>query len=275
MDELKDAWTRLDVHRQEWRLPPKAGEPRGAALKDGAAKLADVGVGSGATLHLKDLGPQVGYSTVFFWEYFGPIVAYVLVYNLPELVYGAAYEKTETQRWAYWYFVGHFQKRIMETFFVHRFSHATMPVFNLWKNTAYYTGFAAFVAYFLCHPLYTSPPPARVRVGLGLALVMQASNFVCHVILRNLRRPGEKGYKIPKGFLFNYVTCANYCTEIYGWFFFNVATQSVWGVLFMLAGAGQMLQWAVAKHKRLRKLFDGKNGREKYPRRWIILPPFI
>ena len=37
---------------------------------------------------------------------------------------------------------------------------------------------------------------------------------------------------------------------------------------------GIKMIWAAAKHRRLRKTFDGKEGREKYPRRWIILPPF-
>lgn len=70
-------------------------------------------------------------------------------------------------------------------------------------------------------------------------------------------------------------SCANYTFEIYGWLLFNVATQTVAGVLFMMAGALQMIQWALQKHARLRKLFDGKEGREKYPRRWVILPPFL
>jgi very-long-chain enoyl-CoA reductase len=35
-----------------------------------------------------------------------------------------------------------------------------------------------------------------------------------HVILANLRKPGEKGYKIPQGGAFNYVTCANYMFEV-------------------------------------------------------------
>lgn len=39
-------------------------------------------------------------------------------------------------------------------------------------------------------------------------------------------------------------------------------------------GAAQMAVWAKAKHERLRRVFDGKDGREKYPRRWILLPPF-
>lgn len=47
----------------------------------------------------------------------------------------------------------------------------------------------------------------------------------CHIILSNLRKPGEKGYKIPSGFLFNYITCANYFAEIMGWVCFSFATR--------------------------------------------------
>jgi very-long-chain enoyl-CoA reductase len=41
-------------------LPPKEGEKRGEALKDGG-KLSDYGLKTGATLQFKDLGPQVGW----------------------------------------------------------------------------------------------------------------------------------------------------------------------------------------------------------------------
>ena len=30
---------------------------------------------------------QIGYAAVFFWEYFGPMVVYALIYFLPHLVY--------------------------------------------------------------------------------------------------------------------------------------------------------------------------------------------
>lgn len=76
----------------------------------------------------------------------------------------------------------------------------------------------------------------------------------CHVILSNLRAPGEKDYKIPRGFLFNVVTCANYTCEIWGWILFSVATHTVAAGLFTLTGALQMVQWAIAKHKRLIKV---------------------
>lgn len=75
-----------------------------------------------------------------------------------------------------------------------------------------------------------------------------------HLILRNLRPEGSKEYVIPKGFAFNYITCANYTFEIYGWIFFGVATQTVAAFLFIAAGSFPMSQWALGKHKRLRKV---------------------
>ena len=41
-----------------------------------------------------------------------------------------------------------------------------------------------------------------------------------HVIQRNLRPPGGKDYVIPHGFGFDYITCANYTFEIWGWILF-------------------------------------------------------
>jgi very-long-chain enoyl-CoA reductase len=75
-----------------------------------------------------------------------------------------------------------------------------------------------------------------------------------HVTLANLRKPGEKGYKIPKGGLFNFVTCANYTYETLGWVFYTVAVQALPAAIFTLVGGAQMAQWAVAKHKRLIKV---------------------
>ena len=75
-----------------------------------------------------------------------------------------------------------------------------------------------------------------------------------HIIQRNLRPPGGKGYAIPRGFGFDYITCANYTFEIYGWIMFAAATWTLPALLFITAGAGQMAIWAKAKHARLRKV---------------------
>jgi len=263
----------IAINRQRITMPNPSG-PKPVVLTAGKT-LKDLGVKDGAVLTLKDLGPQIGYQTVFFWEYFGPMMIYPLFHCYREQVYGVAFTPCLAQRLALYYWTFHYAKRIAETFLVHRFSHGTMPIINLFRNSGYYWGFAAMVSYFINHPQYTSPDELRVQAGFALAMLCQVCNLHTHINLANLRKPGEKGYKIPKGFGFNWITCANYTFEIYGWFCFNVATQSLMGVVFMCAGAFQMIIWAGQKHKRLRDIFNGKDGMEKYPRRFKILPPFI
>jgi very-long-chain enoyl-CoA reductase len=76
--------------------------------------------------------------------------------------------------------------------------------------------------------------------------------------LKNLRSPdGKGGYQIPSGFLFNFITCANYTTELYQWIGFNIATQTLAGYLFLGAAAYIMTVWALQKHKCLRKVLSG------------------
>nr|GLL20850.1 very-long-chain enoyl-CoA reductase [Ipomoea trifida] len=231
------------------------------------------------TVIFKDLGPQVSYRTLFFWEYLGPLIIYPLLYYLPVYKF-FGYEGKRVmhpaQTYAMYYWCFHYFKRILETFFVHRFSHATSPLSNVFRNCAYYWSFGAFIAYFVNHPLYTPVSDLQMKIGFGFGLICQVANFYCHILLRKLRSPdGSGGYQIPRGFLFNIVTCANYTTEIYQWLGYNIATQTVAGYVFMVVAAGIMTNWALGKHRRLKKLFDGKEGRPKYPRRWVILPPFL
>ena len=72
--------------------------------------------------------------------------------------------------------------------------------------------------------------------------------------MADLRSGGSKEYKIPKGFAFNHITCANYFFEIWGWLLFGLATQTLAAFLFIAAGGFQMMQWALQKHKRLQKV---------------------
>jgi very-long-chain enoyl-CoA reductase len=97
-------------------------------------------------------------------------------------------------------------------------------------------------------------------------------NFYSHVILMNLRPAGTTKRAIPKGFLFDLVSCPNYFLEIVEWIVFAIITQTVTGYLFAIVSAGQMWIWAVDKHRRYKKEFDGTNGTEKYPRRKILIP---
>lgn len=64
-------------------------------------------------------------------------------------------------------------QRIFETGNVHVFSHATMPIFNLFRNSSYYWLFAAFVSYNMNHPRYTDPWFWQTAVCLFLAYCCQ------------------------------------------------------------------------------------------------------
>lgn len=68
--------------RQSLRL-----EPRGKSLKD-TDTLQTLKLHSGDKVYIKDLGPQIGWKTVFLAEYAGPLVVYLLFYTRPELLYG-------------------------------------------------------------------------------------------------------------------------------------------------------------------------------------------
>lgn len=277
-EDLKKAFAKAKPKyypsRQRFTLPPTDAAPRGVPLT-ADKPLSEYGISDGSTVLFKDLGPQVGYATVFFWEYFGPLALYALIYFLPQLAYPGHRnipEKSLTQKLALAFWSFHYVKRILETFFVHRFSHGTMPIFNLYRNCSYYWAFGAYISWFINHPLYTAPDVTRTIILLTFGFCSELANAKCHLIQSQLRSGNSKEYVIPKGFLFDYITCANYTAEIASWVAFSFATQTVAAFLFTLAGTWQMVPWAIQKHARLRKTFDGKDGRPKYPRRWIIFP---
>ncbi|XP_071539891.1 probable very-long-chain enoyl-CoA reductase art-1 isoform X2 [Panulirus ornatus] len=259
----------LHPERQEVRL-----EQKGKGLKD-EDTLEKLGIKSEDKLYVKDLGPQIGWKTVFFTEYAGPLAIYLWIYQRPWLFYGDKGSSAPISLCAHiaagcWTF--HYAKRLFETQFVHRFSHGTMPLFNLFKNCTYYWGFTAYVAYHVNHPLFTPPCDIQVYMALAAFLLCEFGNFSIHITLRNLRPPGSKERKIPfpdsnpMTLLFNAVSCPNYTYEFGSWMAFTVMTQCLPAGMFALCGFYQMAVWALGKHRSYKK--DFKN----YPSRKAILP---
>ena len=134
--EVKEAIGRAkprfqDINRQELRQ-----EARGKGLKD-EDSLGKLGLTEKSlVLYFKDRGIQIGWTTVFLSEYAGPLLVYLLFYLRPSLIYGEAaaspMSRAASLGAAAWSF--HYAKRLLETVFVHRFSNATMPLGNLFKN---------------------------------------------------------------------------------------------------------------------------------------------
>lgn len=254
-------------------------EVKGKSLSD-SQQLNKLELSKGKELYFKDLGPQIGWSTVFLAEYAGPLFCYMITYLRPSLVYGSGaadkpYHYAVNFAAACWTF--HYAKRILETLFVHRFSHATMPLTNLFKNCTYYWGFAFYVGYYINHPQYTPAlfKDAQIYAGLLGFLFSELGNFSIHIALRNLRPPGTTERKIPKPTgnpfttLFNFVSCPNYTYEISAWVAFSIMTQALPAFLFTVAGGGQMVIWALGKHRNYRKEFAN------YPRGRKSIIPFV
>ncbi|XP_074166436.1 very-long-chain enoyl-CoA reductase isoform X2 [Sminthopsis crassicaudata] len=275
--EIKNLFTKSHPQwyaaRQSLRLDPK-----GKSLKDEDI-LQNLPVGTTATLYFRDLGAQISWVTVFLTEYAGPLLIYLLFYFRVPFIYGHKYDFTSSRHTvvhlACICHSFHYIKRLLETLFVHRFSHGTMPLRNIFKNCTYYWGFAAWMAYYINHPLYTPPTYGgqQVKLALGIFVLCQLGNFSIHIALRNLRPAGSKTRKIPYPtknpftWLFLLVSCPNYTYEVGSWIGFAIMTQCLPVALFSLVGFIQMTIWAKGKHRSYLKEF-----RDYPPLRSPIIP---
>ncbi|MEI9954262.1 MAG: hypothetical protein WDO74_36125 [Pseudomonadota bacterium] len=157
---------------------------------------------------------------------------------------------------------------------MHRYSKPSIGPGDYLTEYLYYWGFAAWVAWSVTA---TAPPPLpSLRVlGLGLFVLAEAGNARAHHVLRQLRAPGGRERQIPRGLIFQRVSCPHYLFEILSWVGFNLVTQTWAGVAFMLVGAGILAAWAHTRHVAYRREFDGQGGREKYPAERCALIPFL
>ena len=247
-------------------------------LRDGGGLS---GVEDGSVVTFKDLGPQVGYRTVFLVEYGGPLVIHVLFYLYAAPLYrmlgfvgeDEAYPAPSlVQTLAAVLAVVHYAKRELETLFVHRFSNGTMPIFNIFRNSAHYwIGGGVMIAVPIYNPMYSDSEANTTLVYAAVAvfLLAQLGNLQSHIILMNLRAPGSRERKIPYGGFFGLVSCPNYMFESLAWASYAVLTQSYTVVLFWLMGTAQMMQWASDKQKKYHAEFPN------YPKSRTRMFPFV
>lgn len=240
--------------------------------------------GKSVTIYVKDLGPQISWRTVFVIEYLGPLLIHPIVWVGYEYLYPGI-SRTLVQTLAFYMVQFHFFKREFETLFVHKFLNATMPVFNIFKNSAHYwvlsgVNLSVFIygpqvhatklGNFAYHVLNHSAPVIGILVGVWF--FAEISNFVTHIILAQLRVNDTKRYVIPYGYGFNWVSCPNYFFESLAWFAYAllVGNWSAW--LFFVVATGQMWVWAVKKHQRYLKTFGDEY---KKLRRKIYVPGIL
>ncbi|KIX02118.1 uncharacterized protein Z518_08057 [Rhinocladiella mackenziei CBS 650.93] len=223
-----------------------------------------------STVYVKDLGTQIAWRTVFIIEYLGPILIHPLALALRPYIYpSAAKDPSQLQVILCWLICLHFVKREMETVFVHRFSAATMPIRNIFKNSFHYWVLSGILtAAFIYSPSSAAAQEANPRLlypGLFLFVLGEVGNLSTHLTLQRLRSAGGTERGIPQGWLFNLVTCPNYLTETISWIGVYLVSGLSWGILiFLLVSVAQMGQWASKKERRYRKEFGDKYKKKRY-----------
>uniref|UniRef100_A0A672SE18 Very-long-chain enoyl-CoA reductase-like n=1 Tax=Sinocyclocheilus grahami TaxID=75366 RepID=A0A672SE18_SINGR len=203
--------------------------------------LQNLPVGTSATLYFRDLGPQLGWTMVFLAEYIGPLLIYLLFYFRVPYIYNHKYTFTSSSHHVVNLACAchsfHYSKRLFETIFVHRFSNGTMPLRAIVRNCAYYWGFAAWLAYYINHPLYTPPSYGEMQVNYALIIFVlcEAGNFSIHWSLNSIKCEGAKCSRFPNPsknpftWLFFFVSCPNYTYEVGAWVGLSIMTQCVPG----------------------------------------------
>ncbi|CAG8754552.1 4782_t:CDS:2 [Gigaspora margarita] len=172
--------------------------------------LKEYDITNGDNVVLKDLGPQISWKMVFLIEYLGPLLIHPIFYYFKSQIYGENFEHSQMQKFTFYMIMAHFGKREIETLFVHRFSHGTMPFMNVFKNSFHYHALSGInLAYWVYGPWNASGTLSSVReewfiwTCVAVFVYAQISNFSTHITLRNLRPPGTRVRKIPYGMVFH------------------------------------------------------------------------
>ncbi|KAL1783531.1 3-oxo-5-alpha-steroid 4-dehydrogenase 1 [Sigmodon hispidus] len=132
---------------------------------------------------------------------------------------------------------------------------------NGYLQSRYLSQFAVYAEDWVAHPCFL--------IGFALWLLGLVINIHSDYILRNLRKPGETGYKIPRGGLFEYVSAANYFGEIMEWCGFALSSWSLPSAVFALFTFSALFTRAKQHHRWYHEKF------EDYPKSRKILIPFV
>ncbi len=95
----------------------------------------------------------------------------------------------------------------------------------------------------------------RFIIGIVLMIVGFSICFHSDRILRNLRKPGETGYKIPYGGFYRWVTSPNYLGEITEWIGFAILLWNLPGLAFMVFTIANLFPRAFSHHKWYKERF--------------------
>jgi hypothetical protein len=167
----------------------------------------------------------------------------------------------------------HFLKRVLEVLLVHRYS-GSMPLGTSLLISSCYL-FNAVAMIYVQRLSRGLPEPAvdLLYPGVLAFAVGAAGNFYHHLLLSRLRAGagagGDKGYKIPRGGLFELVACPHYLFEIVAFFGFAMIAQTVYALVVAVGSAAYL----AGRSSATRKWYASKF--EEFPARVKALVPYV
>ncbi len=132
---------------------------------------------------------------------------------------------------------------------------------NAYVNARWISQFGSYEPGWLADP--------RFLIGASLFACGFAVNYKADRMLAALRRPGETDYKLPHGWLYEYIACPNYFGEILEWVGWAIATWSLPGLGFAVFTIANVGPRALAHRRWYIERFPA------FPRRRKALIPFL
>jgi protein-S-isoprenylcysteine O-methyltransferase Ste14 len=134
-------------------------------------------------------------------------------------------------------------------------------VFNAFLNGRWLSAEGRYPVEWLTDP--------RFLVGGTVFFVGYGLNLWSDARLRSLRKPGETGYQIPRGGLYERISCPNYLGELIEWLGFALAAWSLAGLAFAVYTFANLAPRAVAHHRWYQATFPD------YPKARTALIPYL
>jgi len=106
--------------------------------------------------------------------------------------------------------------------------------------------------------------------GLLIFLTGALINLKSDNNLIGLRKPGELGYKIPRGFLFEYVSCPNHLGELIQWGGFALMAWNCPATTFFLWTAANLIPRSLNHHQWYRDHFPEYPSKRKALIPWVL-----
>ncbi|KAL7590220.1 hypothetical protein Lser_V15G36538 [Lactuca serriola] len=164
----------------------------------------------------------------------------------------------------------HFLKRVFEVVFLHKYSGSMLLESAIIISSSYTFSTATMIYTQYLSKDFPEPLVDLKYIGTGLFVVGIIGNFYHHYLLANLRKNGEREYKIPQGGLFDLVICPHYLFEILGYVGISCISQTLYAFAFTLG----TIAYLTGRSYATREWYLSKFG-DKFPKNVKAFIPYI